>query len=134
MSENYHDAEKEAQSVFYQKVGDEITLARKRVGLTQEDLAWLSDISRVSIVNIESGKQRAPFHFLVSIGKILGIKIGDFCPDYTSPNVKSLDDLRKMKAKKFMAEICNHEALEEIVTLDGRKFIYCSSCHFSKPI
>lgn len=132
MSEDYHDAAKEAQSEFYIRFGENIRIKRKQINLTQEDLAWLLNISRVSINNIEAGKQRPPLHFIVSICAILKLTPTDVIPNYNY-GIKSIDELKLEKAKRFKSSFCNHESMELITALDNRKFYICHQCGWSKP-
>lgn len=55
---------------FYKTVGGNIRAFRKKAGFTQEDLAYMLNISRVSVNNIELGKQRLPLHMVSAIGRL----------------------------------------------------------------
>lgn len=52
-------------------IGVRIKVAREQRELTQEDLGLLVNLSRVSIANIESGKQTAPFQTMIRIAQKL---------------------------------------------------------------
>lgn len=131
--ETYHSEEKESQAKFYQTIGDEITLRRKKVGISQEDLAWMLSISRVSIVNIEAGKQRSPLHFIISLCTVLKIELSEIIPQYTG-NVKSLQDLYAFKSKAAFNKVCNHEEMEHIISTTGKEYYICHRCNYSQLI
>ncbi len=66
---------KEEQKEFYNNLGQAIRKARQIRNVSQEDLAKYLDLSRVSVVNIEKGRQKVQVHTLLEIGKYLGISI-----------------------------------------------------------
>lgn len=72
--------DKEQQTVFYEKLGENIKDARRRQNINQEELGEKLGMSRVSIVNIETGKQRLPLHVLWDISDILNIKLEELIP------------------------------------------------------
>lgn len=51
---------------------------REKLGISQEKLARLSDVSNNTIFNIEGGKQDNPtIETLVKIAKVLNVKVDD---------------------------------------------------------
>jgi transcriptional regulator with XRE-family HTH domain len=56
---------------FYREVGGRIEQARRDRATTQQDLASAVGLSRASIANVESGKQRTPAHILLAISQVL---------------------------------------------------------------
>ena len=92
-----------------QLVGENIAKARKSAKLTQEELSALVQISRVSICNIEAGKQAVNVSMLYRLCLALDVPMGNFLPDekmmagmllgedvVTMVMEKSPDRLRKM--------------------------------------
>src|SRR5467141_2115920 len=67
--------EKDVVDMYYQIIGDRIALRRKQIQVTQEDLANTIGMTRVSISNIEAGRQRAPIHTLYTIAGALETNI-----------------------------------------------------------
>src|SRR5579862_1334270 len=67
-------------TAFYEQLGDRIRQARKYKNMSQDDLAGFLDISRVSLVHIENGKQKVPTHVLLEISKHLNIGLPDLIP------------------------------------------------------
>lgn len=65
---------------LYQFVGDLIRQKREQAGLNQTALAKRISISRVSIVNIEHGRQRPPLHVLWRIAEALKVQLRDLIP------------------------------------------------------
>ena len=67
---------------LYQLVGARIreVRERQRPKVSQQTLATRVDKTRVSIVNIESGRQRAPLHLLWQIADALKVPIADLLP------------------------------------------------------
>lgn len=65
---------------LYKHMGDLIRAKREERGLSQAELASLIAMNRVSIINIESGKQRPPLHVLWLIAFELGFELRDFVP------------------------------------------------------
>lgn len=72
--------DKEQQTIFYETIGEKIKDARKRKNFNQEVLADILGISRVSLINIETGKQRVPLHVLLDICESLEVTINDIVP------------------------------------------------------
>jgi DNA-binding XRE family transcriptional regulator len=69
------------QATFYKMLGDRIREARINARLTQETFAGFLNLSRVSIVNIEKGRQHPPIHLLWDISKLLNIDIVNLLPN-----------------------------------------------------
>jgi transcriptional regulator with XRE-family HTH domain len=67
---------------LYRLIGDRIRAARERLGMTQTALAAKLRLSRVSVVNIECGRQRPPIHVLWQIGEHLGSEVSAFIPQH----------------------------------------------------
>ena len=68
--------------VIYRLVGARIRATREtiRPRLSQETLAKRLGMSRVSIVNIEAGRQHAPLHVLWAIAAELGVEAAELVP------------------------------------------------------
>src|SRR6266536_483215 len=57
---------------IYQAVGERIRAERKRLKITQDELASEVGLTRTSITNLEKGKQKLLLHTLVQIADYLG--------------------------------------------------------------
>lgn len=65
---------------LYWEVGYRIRIARDAMGLTQTELAEKAGLSRVSIANLEGGRQRSPLTVLYRVAHALGVKPARFLP------------------------------------------------------
>lgn len=83
--------DREQQTLFYEKLGENIKEARRRQNMNQEELGVKLGLSRVSIVNIETGKQRLPIHVLGDITNILKVKMSELVPEVVSQANNILD-------------------------------------------
>ena len=66
---------------FYLEVGKSIRTARMRSNYSQLDLAKKLNMSRVSVVNIEKGRQSAPLYLIWVIASVLDTSINELIPD-----------------------------------------------------
>ena len=60
------------------QVGEKIRLARVSKGITQENLAQRSGLSRNTIVNYETGKRIPRTDDLVKIAKVIDVDVSEF--------------------------------------------------------
>lgn len=66
---------------LYRAIGVRIRKARKKKPrLTQGMLATQLGLSRVSVVNIEAGRQAPPLHVLLDIARVLGVELSELVP------------------------------------------------------
>lgn len=65
---------------LYQLIGRHVASARKAKGISQATLASMVGCTRVSIVNIESGRQRPPINLLWLIALALDREVVQFIP------------------------------------------------------
>lgn len=68
------------EDALYQLLGDRIREVRASTDFSQGSLARDLGVHRVSIVNIEKGKQRAPLHLLWRIAEKLGVELVSLIP------------------------------------------------------
>jgi transcriptional regulator with XRE-family HTH domain len=66
---------------YYKRLGESILLYRKKLRLSQQQVATLSDVDRSYLAEIEEGKANPSVKFLHRISKILKIKVGDLIKD-----------------------------------------------------
>jgi len=64
----------------YPKIGGVIRQRRKQLKLTQEKLAPLVALSRTSLANIESGRQKILLHQLFAFAEALALQPADLLP------------------------------------------------------
>lgn len=53
--------------------GYKVAMARKKAGLTQEELAHKFGVTRTSITNIEAGRQSPPIDKVYELATLLGV-------------------------------------------------------------
>ena len=75
--------------LLYKRLGAIIKERRSQLGLTQEQLSRQLKISRASLANIETGRQRVPVHRLYHIADKLDIKVARLLPE--SSEVQDLE-------------------------------------------
>jgi transcriptional regulator with XRE-family HTH domain len=66
--------------VIYREIGQKIRNVRQGK-LSQEELADKVGLSRVSLCNIEKGKQRVPLHTLLVASACLNVDVRELLPD-----------------------------------------------------
>lgn len=68
------------KDLLWVQIGENVTQARKRHGITQDQLAKMIHLSRTSVVNLEGGNQRCPVDTLYDIAGACGITITELLP------------------------------------------------------
>ena len=78
-------------------IGEKVKYFRESIGWSQTELAEQIEMTRVSIANIESGRQNAPLLRLYDIAIVFGCELSDLLPpiDYVKEN-------RHKKVKKVI--------------------------------
>lgn len=68
---------------FYEALGQRVQQLRNKQGMTQEKLGGLLEppVTRASIANIESGKQRVMAHTLVRLADVLDTTLSGLVPE-----------------------------------------------------
>lgn len=76
-----------ATDAFYEGLGRRIQQLRKKRGLTQEQLGarLVPQVTRASIANIESGKQRVLTHSLAQVAEALEVSADDLIRERSVP-------------------------------------------------
>jgi transcriptional regulator with XRE-family HTH domain len=65
---------------IYRVFGRRLRELREKKGVAQEELATLSGLTRSSIANIESGKQRVLLHQLLRFAQTLRVNLAELVP------------------------------------------------------
>lgn len=63
---------------YYKRLGEKIITYRKKLKLSQQQVATLSDVDRSYLAEVEEGKANPSIKFLHRISKTLKVKIGNF--------------------------------------------------------
>jgi len=66
---------------YYKRLGESMISHRKRLKLSQQQVAILSDVDRSYLAEVEEGKANPSIKFLHKIAKILKIKIRSLIKD-----------------------------------------------------
>jgi len=77
----------EAARKFYVAVGKKIAEARRDFPKTQEALAADLKLTRVTVVNIERGRQQLLLHTIVLIARSLNVKPESLIPEFFADEV-----------------------------------------------
>jgi len=118
--------DKDEQSLFYKQLGERIRAFRKEKDIKQETLSQRIGLTRISIVNIEQGKQKVQLHVLIEIADALGVDLTQIVPSISflkeSQNrVKLQKDVEK-ELKKFDVQEGATEIVADFLKLSKSKF------------
>lgn len=90
------------QNLFYQQLGKNIREHRNRLKLSQDRLAKLVGLTRTSLTNIESGRQRPPLHVFCELLEYLKVDASELLPRRPAPPVAI--DLQAMAGQQIRGE------------------------------
>ena len=80
---------------LYRHLGAKIKAHRRALRLTQQQLADQLGISRASLANVETGRQRVLVHQLFELADHLSISVRELLPESSEAyDLKSLDGFR----------------------------------------
>lgn len=74
---------------IYKIIGERIRARRSQIGLTQVELGQKVRLTRSSIANIESGRQRAMIHTIMQIANAIDIDVSELFP---TPEIEASDN------------------------------------------
>ena len=81
-------------SALYKRLGATIKAQRRALGLTQQQLAKQLRISRASLANVETGRQRVLVHQLYELADQLNVNVQELLPEPSEAEaLQALDDL-----------------------------------------
>ena len=66
---------------FYKRLGERIVTERRKMGLSQEDLSYSSDIDRTYLARIEEGKANPSIKVLKSLAYYLKKTVNELLED-----------------------------------------------------
>ena len=80
---------------LYKRIGSTVKFKRRAMGLTQQQLAKQLGISRASLANIETGRQRILVHQLYDLAMQLNANVSGLLPEPSEVDaLQALDDFR----------------------------------------
>lgn len=97
--------------LLYKRLGTAIKERRKQLGLTQEQLSNQLELSRASLANIETGRQRLLVHQLYRLAGCLAVRVIALLPE--SDEVEDLGILDSVS----VSENLNLEQRQQVVRL-----------------
>jgi DNA-binding XRE family transcriptional regulator len=69
---------------LYRQFGQKVREHRMRLDLNQADVAHAIGLTRASIANIETGRQRIPLHHAYALADALGVDVRNLLPSGTT--------------------------------------------------
>jgi transcriptional regulator with XRE-family HTH domain len=100
---------KPGKASFARKLGTRIRALRTEAEITQEALAWESDLDKGFLSQIEAGKRIPSLPVLLMIAKTLGVEPADLLVlEVTKPR------LRLLEAARRQDRAAAHEALRKL--------------------
>ena len=97
---------------FYKNLGQLIRDFRKKEKISQETLATHLGLSRISVVNIEKGKQKVQIYTLYLISKYLKISMNNLMPELS---VDIITNKVMEKVNKAGGDISSMEKLQGFI-------------------
>lgn len=104
----------EEKQAFYKMLGERIRGARITAGLKQDALAGQLNLSRVSIVNIEKGRQHPPLHLLWDMARLLDVELVKLIPEFESRS-PTPEKWKKLIEKQPINDENTHKRLLEFI-------------------
>lgn len=104
------------ESEIYSRVGKLVRQHRKRLEMNQETLGELIGLSRASIANIETGRQRIPLHHLYRLAGALKVDPQTLLPGPIADGAAKGD--REIKSSMDLSER-QHAAVAQVVGAIG---------------
>lgn len=92
------------QDALYVKLGEVIKEYRNKLDIKQDLLADFVGLSRISIVNIEKGKQKVQVHTLLEIAKYLQIPISQLLEPLNELIADEIDNKLEKRITKEIKE------------------------------
>jgi len=115
---------KSDEPYFYIRLGHLIKIARVKAKKSQDTLAKHLGLSRVSIVNIEKGRQKMLIHDLVLTAQFLDVSLTDLVPLNFDSSENTLEiNLKNKINKQFSSKETQVFKVEDFVKLALSNFV-----------
>ena len=105
------------ENAFYRDVGAAIAKARRENKLSQEALSKLVGMTRVSITNIEAGRQKTPLTTLYRLAFALGVAATDLLPQ----EFKQVVEVKPEPSKLHQRLLSENDATLKSWVMEARK-------------
>ncbi len=103
---------------LYAEMGDALKTGREAAGFTQNELAQMVGLSRASIANIETGRQKVFLHQLFIFAGHLNLDVTDLLPKHGSVDdslPKNLSDEQKYWAESVLTTALSNEKNSSLI-------------------
>lgn len=112
------------QQEFYQRLGAKIRFLRDQKGIKQEVLGKHLGFTRISVSNIETGKQKIQLHTLIDLADLLNIPVEEILPPLKTIRLESTEKY-KLEKKISNTEISDRplavERIKDFIRLSTSK-------------
>jgi len=98
---------------LYEEIGSRIKNARVKANLKQEHVAEYLGLTRMSVANIEKGKQRPSIHLLLLIGEVLAVRYTDLIPSLSDRHERIEQISEKISKDEIVADTKINNKTEE---------------------
>lgn len=95
---------KKEQLAFKKSIADRATVLRKEAGFSQEEIADFLGLTRVSVTNMECGRQPYSSEYLWMLSSLYKCSVGDFFPPSAAVQVDERATKRKVVTKEKMVK------------------------------
>lgn len=108
---------------FYRDLGRRVEAVRRERHLTQEQLGsrLVPPLKRVTVSNIETGKQRVLAHVLVDFARVLEVTLAELVPAAPASQPADSPDLHVQLATGLKDPALARAVLENIASLEEKK-------------
>ena len=114
---------------LYKRLGSTIKAKRRALGLTQQQLAKQLGISRASLANVETGRQRVLVHQVYELADRLNANVHELLPEPSDAQaLQALDDLRfsenvTVAQRQQIATLLKNDSIVESESGDPHDFV-----------
>jgi len=103
------------EAALYRKLGELVRMHRERLGINQAHVAEQTGLSRASIANIETGRQRIPLHHLYSLARALKVDAHALLPVMEA--APSPADSREIRSSVTLSELEQEQVAKVLGTI-----------------
>ncbi len=92
----------DVQNAIYEELGKRIRAARVKANVKQETLADYLNLSRISISNFETGKQKIQLHTLLDMTKYLSLDVSELLSQLLSLLTDKISNSQEKKIQNYL--------------------------------
>ena len=98
----------------YEKIGMRVCFFRRRMGLSQEQLAELVDISVPHMSHIETGNTKLSLPVFVALADALGVRTDELLHDPAPPIRPAVSRISPKPQRQPWTDICNKRGIRKM--------------------